>query len=69
MRARTQLVEMLKKAGFTLLRENNHGIWLCPCGHIKLTVPRTPGKGRSMDNSTGEMNRALRQCAQLRRVA
>lgn len=69
MRADTALYLALEDAGFKLLRSNRHQVWGCPCGHTQVTVSKTPGKGRSATNATGDMKRALRECSQLREYA
>lgn len=64
MRARSALTAALEKAGFTLVRCNKHAIWVCPCGHTKVTMPTTPGRGCSALNSHGLMARTLKACEQ-----
>jgi hypothetical protein len=64
MRARTALIRTFEKAGFTLVRCNKHAIMRCPCGHTQVSVPTTPGYGRSASNTTAELARTLRACRQ-----
>jgi hypothetical protein len=69
MRARSALTRTFERAGFTLVRHTNHAIWRCPCGHAQLAAPGTPGKGRSIANTTAEIARTLRACNQQRKCA
>lgn len=62
MRARSTLTLVFERAGFTLARMTNHAIWRCPCGHTQVTAPTTPGRGRSMDNTTAQIARTLKAC-------
>lgn len=63
MRARSALVAAFERAGFTLIRQRKHMVWRCPCGHAQVTCPSTPGRGRSTDNSHGNLARTLRACS------
>jgi predicted RNA binding protein YcfA (HicA-like mRNA interferase family) len=71
MRAKTAMVRMFERAGFQLARWNGHMTWNCPCGHTQVTIPSSPGKGRSTQNTEALMNRTLRACKppQQRRAA
>jgi hypothetical protein len=69
MQARSALIQVFERAGFTLARCNNHAIWRCPCGHTQVTSPSTPGKGRAMNNTMAQIARTLKVCEQNRRTA
>lgn len=62
MRAQSELIKEFDQAGFTLVRQNNHVTWRCPCGHTIVTVPSSPGKGRAVANTRALMVRTLRAC-------
>ena len=63
MRADRALFKTFEKAGFTLVRCNNHAIWRCPCGHGTVVTSRTPSKGvRSIDNSLRDLRNCLEAC-------
>lgn len=64
MRSSSALANLFERAGFRLVRSGRHLIWRCPCGHAQLTTPATPGKGRSIQNSAGDLARALKVCEQ-----
>jgi len=62
MNAKSTLYAAYERAGFILVRSQNHAIWRCPCGHAQVTSPRTPGKGRAADNCEADIARTLRAC-------
>lgn len=51
-----------EKAGFTLVRHNNHPIWRCPCGHTQVAASGSPGRGRATANTMAQITRTLRAC-------
>lgn len=67
MRNATAIARMFEAHGFTLLRGKGHKIWLCACGHGKVTTTGGDGKGRGDKNATGQMRRTLRECEALRK--
>lgn len=65
MRGGTEITQMLKKAGFELLRKNKHEVWGCPCGHALITVAATgDGKGSAAINIRTRLARTLKTCEQ-----
>lgn len=62
MQAKSALYAVYERAGFVLVRHSKHLIWRCPCGHTQITASVTPGKGRSVANSRGDVTRTLRAC-------
>jgi hypothetical protein len=51
-----------EEAGFELLRQNNHLVWRCPCGHRKVTSSGSHCKGRADENAKALIKRTLKQC-------
>jgi hypothetical protein len=58
----TALVKLFKEHGFTLVRQTNHQVWGCPCGHALITIATSPCKGRGDSNAKAQLRRTLRAC-------
>jgi hypothetical protein len=59
----TALVKLFKENGFTLIRDKNHQIWGCPCGHTQLVSSGSPCGGRADRNAASQIRRTLKVCA------
>lgn len=65
MRDQANLVKTLERAGFDPAPSPGaHMKWRCPCGHAQLTVARSVGKGRAVQNTVALIARTLRTCHQ-----
>jgi hypothetical protein len=64
MRDISALVQTFREAGFTLVREKNHQIWRCPCGHTQMTSSLSQHGGRGDQNARARIARALKICQQ-----
>lgn len=53
------------KARFTLVRQANHKIWRCPCGHAQITSSGSRHGGRGFENAMAQIARTLRACKPL----
>lgn len=63
MQVTSEIDRMLRAHGFTLVRQNSHKIWACPCGRHRVTAQCTKPKGRGIITVTTTMRRTLRECA------
>lgn len=64
MRSVSALVKLFRENGFTLLRQTNHQIWRCPCGHTQIVSSGSPSGGRGDHNCKARIRRTLRECEQ-----
>jgi hypothetical protein len=56
------MVKLFQEHGFTLVRNKNHQIWACPCGHHRITTTGSPCGGRGDNNAKAQIRRTLRAC-------
>jgi hypothetical protein len=68
MRTKTALLRHLLKEGFTLVRQTNHAIFRCPCGHQQISLSLTHQEGRSDQNDRALIARVLRECEENQKV-
>lgn len=62
MRSITAIDHMMTAAGFTLVRQSNHRVWRCPCGHAQITSHCSPCGGRGDQNMKAKLARTVRAC-------
>jgi hypothetical protein len=61
----TEMLDIFLTAKFTLIREKNHPIFRCPCGHRQVSTSNSHCGGRGSTNARLLVRRVLRQCAEL----
>jgi hypothetical protein len=64
----SEMNQAFLRAGFALVREKNHPVWRCPCGHKQVTSSNTHCEGRADRNSAALIRRTLRECRKQRRI-
>lgn len=57
------LDRMFEAWGFTLIRQNKHKVWRCPCGHAQITTSASRHGGRGDQNARALLARTRRACS------
>lgn len=63
----TEMLKLFTDAKFTPVRNKNHPIFRCPCGHRQVSTSGSHCEGRGTTNARLLIQRVLRQCAELER--
>lgn len=63
----TEMLSLFTDAKFEPVRNKNHPIFRCPCGHRQVSTSGSHCEGRGATNARLLIRRVLRQCAELER--
>jgi len=58
------VIGLYVSSGLTLIRDKNHQVWRCPCGHTQVVLRCSPSGGRGDKNAKAQLKRTLRECAE-----
>lgn len=62
----TAMLKLFTDAKFELVRNKNHPIYRCPCGHRQVSTSGSHCEGRGSTNARLLIRRVLRECTALK---